>query len=202
MGLRQGEQMRSRVSRWLLPASLVIVLLGLQAGGDTARLALRYDREMIAAGDVFRLLTGHLVHLGWPHLLLNAFGLLLVWFLVGRSHQWWRWLAFVAASVAVIDVGFWHLMPQLEWYVGLSGVLHGVLAAGVVGLWSSQRLEALILTVALVSKLMYESVIGPLPGSENTAGGIVITEAHLFGAIGGGITALIFALGGRLSAKT
>lgn len=202
MGLRQDGQIRFRLSHWLLPGLLVIVLLGLQAGGDTARIALRYDREMIAGGDIFRLLTGHFVHLGWAHLLLNIFGLLLVWFLVGRSHQWWRWLAIIAASVAFIDVGFWYRMPQLDWYVGLSGALHGVLAAGVVGLWSSQRAETLILTVALVSKLMYESVIGPLPGSENTAGGNVITEAHLFGAIGGGISALIFAFSERSSAKT
>ncbi|MDH3747622.1 MAG: rhombosortase [Gammaproteobacteria bacterium] len=202
MGLRQDVQIRHRASRWLLPALLVIVVLALQAGGDTARLALQYDREMIAAGEVFRLLTGHIVHLGWPHLVLNVVGLLLVWFLVGSAHAWWRWLAIIAASAAIIDIGFWYLIPRLEWYVGLSGVLHGVLAAGVVGLWSSRRNEALILAIALVFKLLYESVIGPLPGSENTAGGIVITEAHLFGALGGGISALIFVFGERLFAET
>ena len=36
------------------------------------------------------------------------------------------------ASVAMIDLGFVLFEPQLDWYVGLSGVLHGALAAGAV----------------------------------------------------------------------
>jgi hypothetical protein len=37
----------------------------------------------------------------------------------------------------------------------------------------------------LLCKLGYEFVFGALPGSEDMAGGRVLTEAHLLGAIGG-----------------
>jgi hypothetical protein len=46
-----------------------------------------------------------------------------------------------------------------------------------------------VLCVALIAKLAYETVVGPLPGSEQSSGGTVIVAAHLYGAIAGAITA-------------
>jgi membrane associated rhomboid family serine protease len=34
-------------------------------------------------------------------------------------------------------------------------------------------------------KLLWEQAVGPLPGSAEVAGGKVIVDAHLYGAIGG-----------------
>jgi hypothetical protein len=42
----------------------------------------------------------------------------------------------------------------------------------------------------LLGKLAWEQFSGPLPGSEGTAGGPVIVDSHLFGALGGALTAL------------
>ncbi len=185
MGLSQGEASWRPARHWLLPAVLIGIVIVLQAGGEPVRLALQYDNNRIAGGEFLRLFTGHLVHLGWPHVLLNAAGLLLVWSLVGGGFSLLHWLAVMLASMAAIDAGIWLLLPQLDWYVGLSGVLHGVLSAGIVGLWPFRRAEALILGAALVLKLAFEALIGPLPGSEQAAGGPVVTLAHLLGAIGG-----------------
>ncbi len=74
--------------------------------------------------------------------------------------------------------------------MGLSGVLHGMLAAGAIGLWQERRPEAAALAILLAAKLTYEALVGPVPGSEATAGGAVVTEAHLYGAIGGLLAAL------------
>ena len=46
--------------------------------GESGRLALRYEREAVLQGEYWRLLTGHLVHGTWLHLLLNGAGLGLV----------------------------------------------------------------------------------------------------------------------------
>ena len=94
------------------------------------------------------------------------------------------------ASIVAIDVGFWFLYPQLDWYVGLSGLLHGLLAAGLfVGVVRRDR-EAVVLAVFVSAKLAWEQLVGPLPGSESTSGGAVIVDAHLYGAVGGVLGAL------------
>ena len=172
-----------------LPAALMIVLAAFLAlYGDSGREWLRFDREAIAGGEIWRLLSGHLVHLGPSHLMLNLAGLLLIWYLVGSVFSLLQWLTVALLVIVGIDLGFWFLEPRIEWYVGLSGLLHGVLAAGIVGAIRTRRVEVLILGIALVAKLTYEQFAGPLPGSEQATGGTVIIASHAYGAVSGAIT--------------
>jgi rhomboid family GlyGly-CTERM serine protease len=157
----------------------------LQLAGEPGRLALRFDRAAIGGGEIWRLVSGHLVHLGWSHFGLNIAGLILVWLLVGRQFTAGVWCVVLGAAVAGIDAGLWFLDPGLGWYVGLSGVLHGMLMAGIVGGIRSGSGEAAILGVLILVKLFWEQFFGPLPGSENIAGAIVVVNAHLYGAIAG-----------------
>ena len=155
--------------------------------GDEGREYLRYDRSAIGDGQLWRLMSGHIVHLGLSHLLLNLAGLLLVWYLVGACLTAPQWALVFGASLAGIDAGFWWLEPQLSWYVGLSGTLHGLLAAGIAHGIGARRTEMRILAAALILKLAYEQVAGPLPGSETSSGGDVIVAAPLYGALAGGL---------------
>jgi len=185
MGLRLFEQSRTKLAVWAIPVAIVALAACLAATGDAARGALAWDRSAIAAGQVWRLASAHFVHLGWSHFLLDSTGLLLVWFLVGGCLPPLRWLAVLGIVVAGIDAGFWFLEPQLVWYVGLSGVVHGLLVAGIVAGLGRDRPELAILAVLLLAKLGWEHLIGPLPGSEASTGGNVITAAHLYGAVAG-----------------
>ncbi len=126
--------------------------------------------------------------------MLNIAGLLLVWCLVGAAFSLKRWSIITTSSILVMDMGFWFLMPQLDWYVGLSGLLHGLLAAGIPGIWRGRRTEAIIIAGLVLAKIGYETLAGPLPWSEGTSGGDVVTEAHLFGAIGGFAAGLWFSI--------
>jgi len=194
MGLSKGEQTRldyATAPAWLIPGILLVIAVLLAVTGDSGRTWLRFDRGPIADGELWRLLSGHFVHLGLTHLLLNAAGLVLVWILVGRAFQRVGWLAVIVGSVVAIDIGLWIFSPALEWYVGLSGLLHGMLAAGIVASWRDRNVEALILGLVIAGKLAYEQLLGPLPGSEGTSGGTVIVDAHLYGVIGGVIVASI-----------
>jgi len=190
MGLRNDSQYAvMQLRAYLLPAAAGLVALILQAGGRELVDALAYSREDIAGGELWRLVTAHLVHLGWSHLALNLAGLALVWYLVGGAFRPRQWLAIAAVSVLTIDLGFWVLDPELDWYVGLSGLLHGLLAAGLVqGLRRRDR-EAVVLAAFVIGKLAWEQWQGPLPGSEATSGGNVIVNAHLYGAVGGMVAA-------------
>jgi rhomboid family GlyGly-CTERM serine protease len=176
-----------RIGSWQVP-----LLLGASAtlaafGGEPVRALLRWDRDAIAAGEAWRLVTGHIAHLGAPHLLLNLAGLVLVWLLVGERLRARRWWLVTAVTIATIDAGFWRLDPALSWYVGLSGVLHGLLAAGVAAGFAAAPVESAVLAAAVAAKLAFEQLYGPLPGSEATSGGPVIVSAHLYGAVAGAL---------------
>lgn len=197
MGLGKGDPSRHQsdgILAWLLPIMVVVIAGGLALSDESASDLLRFDRLAIADGEIWRLLTGHFVHLGIPHYLLNCAGLLLVWYLVGARFAANSWLLISIGSIIGIDLGFWLFEPQLTWYVGLSGVVHGLLAAGIVGTVGKDGPTVLILAVMLAGKLGYEQFAGPLPGSENSSGGAVIVNAHLYGAIAGALTAAMLTI--------
>lgn len=179
------------IAAWWLPAVVLATSLLLLIPAAEGLVALRYDRAAIADGEFWRLLSGHWVHLGARHFAMNAAGLVLVWYLTGAAYSAAQWLLIMLFSVVAMDIGFWLLMPELDWYVGLSGLLHGILAAGGVGLWRTRRTESGVILAIVFAKLGYELLFGALPGSIETAGGSVITEAHLFGAIGGFIASFL-----------
>ena len=173
---------------WLLAAGVAVVAVALQFGGDPVREALAYTRDGIAAGELWRLLSGHFVHLGWTHMWLNLAGLALVAWLVGGVFHWVRWLTVFAVTILIIDLGFWFLYPTLAWYVGLSGLLHGLLVGGLFKGAVERHKESIILLAFVLAKLAWEQLSGgPLPGSEATSGGTVIVNAHLYGTVGGAL---------------
>jgi rhomboid family GlyGly-CTERM serine protease len=171
----------------------VLVLLGFT--GDAGRELLRYEREAVLHGEYWRLVTGHFVHGSGQHLLLNTVGLGLIAALFPREYSLRGWLLILASSIATIDLGFVFLEPQLQWYVGLSGVLHGALAAGAIGWWKHEsRPLALALTAVLVAKLAWEQWQGALPLSGDMP---VVVAAHLYGAIGGALAGAVLAMHNR-----
>lgn len=194
MGLDKADATAEKTGNsraWWLPAIMLLLAAVLLLGGEAARLAFRFDPLAIQSGEVWRLVSGHLVHLGTAHFSLNAAGLALVWYLVGDAFDARQWLLVSAGCVLTMDLGFWFLSPQLGWYVGLSGLLHGFLAAGLTQrLWRPEP-ETLVLAVLLLGKLAWEQLGGPLPGSEVAAGGPVVVDAHLFGAFGGSLMATL-----------
>lgn len=199
MGLREDPKRNTivrRTAHWGVPLALGVVGVLAEAAGDVARGWLRFDREAIAAGEWWRLLSGHVVHLGASHLVLNVAALLLLWWLVGASLPLAGWFLIVASSIACIDLGLWFLESDLSWYVGLSGLLHGLLAAGLLAGFRTAPVESWLLGGLLGMKIVVEQLIGPLPGSEAAAGGAVVVNAHLYGAVGGLAAAL--ALRGRV----
>jgi rhomboid family GlyGly-CTERM serine protease len=191
---RSPTALSSIQGAWLVGLlAAVLVLLGLT--GDTGRELLRYERLAVLHGEYWRLITGHLVHGSTQHLLLNAVGLGLVAALFPREYSLRGWLLILAGSLVIIDLGFVLLEPQLEWYVGLSGVLHGALAAGAIGWWKHEsKLLALALTAVLVGKLAWEQWQGALPLSGDMP---VVVDAHLYGAIGGVLAGACLALHNR-----
>lgn len=182
---------RGAETRWTIPASMLIVSLLIALAGDLGREWLRYDRVWIAQGEVWRFASAHFAHLSGSHLALNGAGLLLVWFLVGASYSLRHWLLVIAVIVTSMDLAFWTLNPELHWYVGMSGMLHGLLTGGIVARIRLLEPETLVLTALITLKIGWEQFAGPVPGSVMTSGGPVVVDAHLYGALGGILGALV-----------
>ncbi len=108
-------------------------------------------------------------------------GLVLMWALFARDYTPRRWIVIALASIAAIDAGLWWLAPQVEWYVGASGALHGAMAAGTIAHLRRRDFDGWILAAFLAGKLIVEQRIG-LPFAGDAP---VILAAHLYGAIGG-----------------
>lgn len=169
--------------RWIWLLVLLLLLDVLLAVGDIATISLRYDRAAIAAGEWWRLLTAHAVHLDLHHLVLNEFGMILVWSLFARDYDAVEWCIIVLSGALAISSGLWWLSPKVLWYVGASGVLHTAMAAGTLRHLAERAWDRWILLAGLCLKLALE---------RRAAVPLIVADAHLYGAACG------FAVGAAL----
>jgi rhomboid family GlyGly-CTERM serine protease len=157
------------------------VLAALACGGPQLTGLLRYERTAIAQGEWWRLVSGHWVHLGPRHLLPDAAGLVLLWALYARELRPGSWLLVLACATAAIDAGLWWGQGAVQWYVGISGLLHGAWAAGSAAVALQGRREGWLMLAILAVKLVVEHYAG---ASLFTGGFPVVSAAHAFGALG------------------
>ena len=184
-----AESLQWDRGRWLWLLIIVLILDLVLGLGDNVGEVLRYDRSAIAAGGWWRLLTAHMVHLDLHHLILNELGLVLIWSLFAADYDLVEWCVIVCAGALAISSGLFWLSPHVAWYVGASGVLHSIMAAGCAKHFALKSWDRWLLAVCLCAKLAYEQ----LGGREQP---LVVVDAHLYGALSG------FVVGAALSWRT
>jgi len=175
----------------LIIASIVLLVA---FGGHTVTDFFKYQRESVLNGQLWRMFTAPLVHLTWSHALMNLAGLFIIWGLFAQTLSNRAWLILTFCCTLVISAGLLLLQPEVYWYVGLSGLLHSYFSAGAIADRHMHRFTSILMLILLAGKLSWEQTLGPLPGSAETAGGKVITEAHLYGAISGLIVGWLLSL--------
>lgn len=186
---------KNRISmQWNHGLWLFILLLSayLQASGNMPNW--RYDQALIDGGDYWLLLSGNIVHLNWAHWGLNIAGLAIVAFFFSGYGSVFHWLFVISVSAVFVGVGLYWFNPEVTTYVGLSGVLHGLFIYGGLREIRFYPASGYALLFILVGKLIWEVFYGAVPGSEELTAGRVITDAHLYGAIGGGLAAVLLRL--------
>lgn len=171
-----------RAAHWALPLAVIVAAVVLQLPGDVS--SLRYERGALLA-EPWRLLTAHLVHLGWMHLALNMAALLITWSLLNWAIGAGGWCAVIVTCAVGVSLGLAWFSPAVAWYVGFSGILHGMLAAGALAGLRRMRLIATVLLALLLAKLGFEQFVSGDGATSMLIGGAVIVDAHLYGAIAG-----------------
>ncbi len=184
------------IPRNLLLVILVLTLLAvtLQAFPESLQVQFRYDRAAIGAGEWWRWVSGHFLHLGWMHLALNLAGLILIVTLFWRYWSVWRFIIVFLFSLVAVDVGLWWFSPEVDWYVGLSGILHGLLIAGALFAFLRERTFSIVIMVCVIGKLAWEQITRSSAVMTELIGGNVLFYAHLYGFIGGLFASILLLL--------
>ena len=150
------------------------------------RSTLLYDRAAIAQGEIWRIWTGHLVHFGWAHLLVDAGLLLIVGWIAANQHPRFMRLA-LGLMPAFISASMYWLEPGLARYGGLSafnlGVLLYLAAQGWRRDWTDWFWPAVI--AIYIGEMVYEHYRGGQGGGAirfDDPGVSVATGAHLAAA--------------------
>lgn len=160
----------------------MLLMLVVQLGGEPTRALLRFDREAIGDGQWWRLLTCNIAHLGWYHCLLNLAalaGLVAIW---QEPLPWSDWLRKLLILSLGVSLGLYVGTPQLQRYVGFSGVLHGLMVLGLTRLAGQREWVGVVGLLGVAAKLGFEILTGAPLSDERLIGGRVITESHLYGA--------------------
>ncbi len=172
-------------------AILIFIALLAQFSGKAGFILLQYQREKILSGELWRLISGHIVHLSWSHMWLNLLALVLIVLIFKDLYSEKVWWLLLGTSMLGIDLGPLLFNPEIIWYVGLSGVLHGIFVGLALLYWRTTGVKGSILLLGIIIKLVAEQWNGALPGSAELSGGRVIIDAHLYGALAGMLTALV-----------
>jgi rhomboid family GlyGly-CTERM serine protease len=189
---RMTDSRQCAVRYWAMPVAIAAIAALLQAAGGAE--AWRLERGL-ALAEPWRLASGQLVHLGWTHLLMNLSGLVIVWALFGRDLQAWEWAAAILACGAGVSLGLLWFSPGLDWYVGFSGILHGLLAAVVLArIFRQPSALTVLVLIGLVVKLAWEQFAGGGAGTARLIGGTVVVDSHLYGALTGAAWACLLAV--------
>lgn len=88
----------------------------------------RYERSALLAGEEWRMLSAHLVHMNGMHLLFNLAGLFLLCELLWLDLPVRHGAGLLLISAMGVSLMLWWLRPDLAWYAGMSGALHGLWA--------------------------------------------------------------------------
>jgi len=145
-----------------------------------------YDRAAILKGELWRLLSSHIVHFGKAHFFydLVAFGFIGWMVELKECRYYWLFCTFIAFCIGIFML---IAKPQMHYYGGLSGIACGSLAyLALHGLYSSKTWSILcwIVLIILPIKIGLEGYIGysilpysaPLPF-------VLIWESHAIGII-------------------
>ncbi|WP_051202265.1 rhombosortase [Ferrimonas senticii] len=146
--------------------------------------SLDWYRTAISHGEHWRLLSGHLLHSNWPHLLMNLGGL---WLLLALFQPYFNRVLAIATPVMMLLIAAAMLLTDSERYVGLSALLHGLFVWGALEDLRYRRRSGYLLLMGIIAKVLWENLMGADSDIAALINARVAVESHLIGALAGAL---------------
>jgi rhomboid family GlyGly-CTERM serine protease len=168
-------------------ATLLVAAAGLAVFlSPAATQWLIYDRDRVLAGQVWRLLTGNVVHLSASHLLYNLVVFVAAGIWIERSQRP-AYLLLISLTATASGLYFLTVMPQMARYGGLSGVVSAIivyLSLQEIGQGGISRVVWTTVLALFTAKVGYEILFGQAVFAVSASTPFeVVPVAHIIGAI-------------------
>ena len=150
-----------------------------------------YQRQLLEQGQLWHLFSGHFAHLNGKHLILNLIAWIIIFFLGISYLSPLRWIILLLILSLTISAGLYYFIPEVTYYGGLSGVLHGYFAYILVMWIKNQQKFAWIILFLLIIKTLVENFSDTGSSTAEYLNIQVVTEVHLIGVIVGTLSALL-----------
>lgn len=142
--------------------------------------------HIMSANQYWRWLTCNFVHFGWVHAVMDAIGFALVSLMLFYFVSIKRYLSLLLFCCLAVGIFISVLSPDILYYAGLSGAIHGLLIAGCFYATNFPVWKRLLVFIITIGKIFQEQ----LPGFEinpvnNFMPVPIAVDAHLIGAIAG-----------------
>jgi rhomboid family GlyGly-CTERM serine protease len=144
-----------------------------------------YHKSLISQGELWRVVSGHLFHTNGYHLALNISAVILLWALHGHFYSVGQYTGLFMTAALSTSLGIFWFSPQLQQYVGLSGILHGVFVWGAVMDINHKEKTGYLLFIGVWLKILHEQYYGASSDIAELIAAPVAVDAHLWGAVGG-----------------
>ena len=183
---------------YLLLALLCLMLAWLP---EPLQQLLQYQRDAIGQSQLWRLLSGHLLHSNNWHLLMNLAGLLLAMLLHSHYYRAASLCLQWGLCALLIAVAMYFYSADIAIYVGLSGLLHSMLTLGALRDIQLKMTTGWLLLAGLLIKVSFEQWQGPDAQLAQLIDASVAIDAHLYGVIAGLAIGLAAAIIQRYNTK-
>lgn len=144
---------------------------------------LAYNRNSVDNFELWRLISANLLHTNAFHLLINSLAFLLIWNLYHKNLTTKLFiLLFIFCSLGV-TLGIHFFAHNINNYVGLSGVLHGVFIFCLYLEIKNHSKIAYLLVIIVFAKIFYEQTFGADKSLAKLINANIAIESHLYGVI-------------------
>lgn len=183
---------KARPINFILCIVLSVLMLCLTVFNSASLDALGLDATKVHAGELWRIITANFVHFGWAHTLMNIAAFLVCYYAFFSNSRQWQFIGLIILCCVFVGTGILYLNPYYAPYAGLSGAIHGLIAAGVLLNREYPLWIRWVAGLCLTGKVMYEnSGYFEATDLQKLIDAQVAVESHLYGAIGGTTYALI-----------
>lgn len=175
--------------------AFVLLLVILHFLPESLRSGLEYHRA--EPEQVWRALTGHLLHSNHWHLVMNLGALLLMLMLYQLYYSLNSFALLLLAGCVGISLLLFLFSPDIHIYVGLSGWLHCFITVGALLDIKHKIQSGWLILLGVIAKVTYEQWQGPDAELAALIDANVAIDAHLYGVICGLLLGFVFVISAK-----